>query len=139
MAGSLMLLQAVAADVAWNVDVPKAIQKAKAEKKLVILDFTGSDWCIWCKRLDKEVFSQKEFADYAAKNLVAVKLDFPRTVQQTAELKKANKALQEKYNIEGYPTVVVLNGDGKEVGRLGYGQGGPKPFIQKLEALKGKS
>jgi len=69
---------------------------------------------------------------------VPVEIDFPRNKQQTAELKKANKALQARYKIEGYPTIIVLNGDGKKAGELGYMPGGPKPFIAELEKLKKK-
>ena len=78
----------------------------------------------------------KEFKDFADKNLVLVEVDFPRKKEQSAEQKKANRALQEKYGIEGYPTIVVLNGDGKKVGKLGYMKGGPKAFIAELEKLK---
>jgi protein disulfide-isomerase len=130
------LIPAGAAEVKWSTDVPAAVTKAKAEKKLVMLDFTGSDWCGWCIKLNKEIFSQPEFVEYAQKNIVAVELDFPRKKEQTAELKKANKELQKKYEIKGYPTIVVLNGEGKEIGRLGYMEGGPKAFIKELEKLK---
>ncbi len=133
------LLQAAAAELPWTTDLPKAQDKAKKENKLVMMDFTGSDWCGWCIKLNKEVFSQPEFIEYAGKNLVTVEIDFPRSKAQTAELKKANRALQEKYKIEGYPTIIVLNGDGKKVGELGYQPGGPKAFIAALEKLKRKS
>ena len=123
----------------WLNDVPAAQKKAADEHKLVMMDFTGSDWCGWCIKLHEEVFSKPEFKTYAAKNLILVELDFPRKKAQDKELKKANHALQKQYNIEGYPTIVVLNGAGKEVGRLGYMEGGPKAFIGKLEALKKKS
>jgi len=132
------LLQAGAAELNWLTDLPKAQAKAKEEKKLVMLDFTGSDWCGWCIKLNKEVFSKPEFAEYAEKNLVLVEVDFPRTKKLSAELKKANAALQEKYKIQGYPTIIVLNSDGKKVGELGYEPGGPKPFIAGLEKLKQK-
>ncbi len=132
------LFQAGAADLKWTTDVPKAIEKAKAEKKLVMIDFTGSDWCGWCIKLNKEIFSKPEFADYAQKNLVAVELDFPKNKPQSAELKKANSELAKKYGIRGYPTIIVLDGDGKQVGKLGYMAGGPKPFIEELEKLKKK-
>ena len=132
------LLQAGAAELNWLTDLPKAQAKAKEEKKLVMLDFTGSDWCGWCIKLNKEVFSKPEFAEYATKNLVLVEVDFPRTKKLSAELKKANAALQEKYKIQGYPTIIVLNSDGKKVGELGYEPGGPKPFIAGLEKLKQK-
>ena len=132
------LLQAGAAELNWLTDLPKAQAKAKEEKKLVMLDFTGSDWCGWCIKLNKEVFSKPEFAEYATKNLVLVEVDFPRTKKLSAEQKKANAALQEKYKIQGYPTIIVLNSDGKKVGELGYEPGGPKPFIAGLEKLKQK-
>src|SRR6266702_7008943 len=103
------LLQAGAAELEWQTDLSKAQAQAKKENKLVMLDFTGSDWCGWCIKLNKEVFSQPEFAKYAKENLVLVEVDFPRRKEQTEEMKKANQALQEKYKIEGYPTLIVLN------------------------------
>jgi protein disulfide-isomerase len=132
------LLQAAAAELNWLTDLPKAQAKAKEENKLVLLDFTGSDWCGWCIKLDKEVFSKPEFAEYASKNLVLVEVDFPRSKPQSSELKKANAALQDKYKIEGYPTIIVLNSSGQKAGELGYQPGGPKPFIAELERLKKK-
>lgn len=132
------LVQAGAEELQWMTDLPKAQAKAKAENKLVLMDFTGSDWCPWCIKLNKEVFSKPEFIEYAKKNLVTVEVDFPRTKTQTPEQKKANQALQEKYKIEGYPTVVVLNSEGKKVGELGYQPGGPKPFVEELDKLKKK-
>jgi protein disulfide-isomerase len=122
----------------WLTDAKKAQEQAKKENKLVLLDFTGSDWCGWCIKLNKEVFSQPEFAQYAKTNLVLVEVDFPRKKRQSPELKKANEALSDKYGIEGYPTIIVLNGDGKKVGNLGYIPGGPKAFIAKLEGMKRK-
>src|SRR5258708_35916882 len=98
------LLQAGAAELNWMTDLPKAEARAKAEKKLVMLDFTGSDWCGWCIRLNKEVFSKPEFAQYAKDNLVLVEVDFPRKKEQPEELKKANESLQTKYGVQGYPT-----------------------------------
>ena len=136
---SCALLQAGAEDLQWLTDLPKAQAKAKEEKKLVLMDFTGSDWCPWCVKLSKEVFSQPEFADYAKKNLVLVEVDFPRKKQQAEELKKANQALEEKYNIKSFPTIVVLDSEGKKVGELEYQPGGPKPFIAELEKLKKKA
>ena len=130
------LLQARAAELKWETSLPEAQAKAKTDKKLAMMDFTGSDWCGWCIKLNKEVFSQPEFAEYAAKNLVPVEVDFPRSKAQTAEQKKANQALQAKYKIEGYPTIIVLDSEGKKVGELGYTEGGPKAFIAKLEKLK---
>lgn len=129
------LAQAGAGELQWNTSLPKAQAQASKENKLVMLDFTGSDWCGWCIKLNKEVFSTSEFADYAKKNLVLVEVDFPRHKEQSDEQKKANQALQEKYKIEGYPTVIVLNGAGKKLGELGY-MDSPKKFIAELEKLK---
>ncbi len=120
----------------WLTDAPKAQAQAKKENKLVLLDFTGSDWCGWCIKLKGEVFDLKEFKDYADKNLVLVEVDFPRKKQLSADQKKANNALQEQYKIQGYPTIIVLNGEGKKVGELGYVKGGPKAFIAELDKLK---
>ncbi len=129
------VLQLNAAE-AWLTDLPKAQAQAKAEKKLVLLDFTGSDWCGWCIKLHKEVFSTPEFAEYAKKNLVLVEVDFPNKKKQSSELKAANQALQQKYGIRGYPTIIILNGEGKKVGQLGYMPGGPKAFTAELDKLK---
>jgi len=132
------LLRAGAEELQWLTDLPKAQAQAKAENKLVLMDFTGSDWCPWCIKLNKEIFSKPEFIEYAKKNLVPVEIDFPNHKAQTRELKKTNQELQKKYKIEGYPTVVVLDSQGNKVGELGYQPGGPKPFIDELEKLKKK-
>jgi protein disulfide-isomerase len=134
-----ILCGAGAEDLKWLTDLDKAKAQAKAEKKSIMLDFTGSDWCGWCIKLNNEVFSKPEFAKYAKDNLVLVEVDFPRGKKQTEEVKKANQALQEKYKIEGYPTIIVLNSDGEKIGETGYVEGGPKAFIAKLDEIKKKS
>jgi thioredoxin-related protein len=133
-----MLMQAGAEELNWLTDLPKAQAIAKRENKLVIMDFTGSDWCPWCIKLRNEVFSQPDFIKYASKNLVPVEVDFPRKKEQSPDQKKANQALQRKYKIEGFPTVIVLNSAGAKVGELNYEPGGPKGFIEKLEEMKKK-
>ena len=127
-----------AAEGNWSTDLGKAVAQAKTEKKMVLMNFTGSDWCGWCIKLDKEVFSKPEFKEYAAKNLVLMEVDFPDKKKQSAELKKANKDLAKRYKIEGYPTLVVLNSEGKIAGQLGYLPGGPKAFLGELDKLKKK-
>ena len=124
------------ADLNWLTDYDAAKSKAKADNKLVLLDFTGSDWCGWCKRLNAEVFSKPQFQDYATKNLVLVELDFPRYKQQSDSVKKQNMQLASEFQIEGFPTLVVLNAAGKKVGELGYMEGGPDAFIAALEKLR---
>jgi protein disulfide-isomerase len=136
LAAVLVLAGANAADANWQTDLPKAQAQAAKEKKMVLLDFTGSDWCGWCIKLNKEVFSQPAFLSYAQTNLVLVEVDFPQRKKLAAEQKQANNALAKKYKVEGYPTIIVLNGEGKKVGELGYQPGGPKAFIAALEKLK---
>jgi protein disulfide-isomerase len=135
---AVLSLSASAAHAAegWGENYTKAKAQAKAENKLLLLDFTGSDWCGWCIKLNKEVFSQQEFKDYAAKNLVLMEVDFPQTKPQPAQIKQQNAKLQAQYKIEGYPTIIVLNSQGKQVGQLGYQPGGPKAFIAELDKLK---
>lgn len=132
-------LQAQAADLTWGTDLPKALAQAKTEKKMVLLDFTGSDWCGWCIKFDKETLATDKFAAYAKQHLELVVVDFPNKKPQSAELKAANKALGAKYKVDGYPTFVVLDADGKEIGRQeGYAPGGPDAFIAKLEKFAKK-
>jgi protein disulfide-isomerase len=116
--------------------LPKALAQAKADKKMVLMDFTGSDWCGWCMKFDKETLSKDEFAEYAKSHLELVVVDFPNKKPQSDALKAANRALGDKYGVDGYPTFVVLNADGKEIGRqVGYSPGGPEAFIAKLEGF----
>ena len=135
---ALMAMQAsVQAETSWITDLPAAQAQAKKDKKLVFINFTGSDWCGWCKRLQKEVFTTKDWNDYTAKNLVLVEIDFPNQKKQSDALKKANTALQSKHKVDGFPTLVVLDGDGKEVWRkVGYMDGGPKAWIAEMSKLK---
>lgn len=134
---TLCWLAAQAHAAEWMTDLPKAISKAKADKKMVLMDFTGSDWCPPCKALHKKVLTSKEFEGYAETNLVLVVVDFPRSATQTEELKKANKALAEKFNVEGFPTVIVLDSSGNQVSKdVGYDGQSPKDFIAKLDKLK---
>ena len=129
--------QVNAAESTWLTDLPKAQAQAKAENKIVLMDFTGSDWCGWCIKFKKDVLDTPEFQAYAAKNVVLVELDYPSKKEQSADLKKANAALKKQYEVSGFPTLVVLDKNGKEIGRqVGYSKGGPKAFIEKLESYK---
>ena len=134
------LLKVSAADLNWLTDLPKAQAQAKTENKLLLLDFTGSDWCIWCIKLDTDTLSQPEFADYAKKNLVLVQLDFPNKKPQSYELRKANTRLAEKYDPENaFPTLIAMKPDGTVVWKQpGYLEGGPKALIAKLDEAKKK-
>jgi protein disulfide-isomerase len=120
----------------WTTSYEEGQQDAKANNKLVLLDFTGSDWCGWCIMLEKEVFSKPQFKEYASKNLVLVELDFPKRKPVPDALKIQNVKLARRYQVQGFPTIIVLNGDGQMVGELGYMEGGPEVFIQALEKLR---
>ncbi len=125
-----------AAKDGWLDDLEKAKAQAKAENKKILLDFTGSDWCGWCKKLDAEVFSQQGWKDYAAKKLVLVEVDFPRGFQLPEATKKQNDELAKKFKVQGYPTIVILSASGTRKGELGYTPGGPEAFIKALEHAK---
>lgn len=128
------LLQAHAADLPWLTDLEQAKSTAKTEKKAILLDFTGSDWCPPCIALHKNVFSTTEFAEFAKKKLVLVEVDFPRRKAQAESLKRSNRELQQKFEIEAFPTIVLLDSDGKNLyQKAGYGGTGPKEFIATLE------
>jgi thioredoxin-related protein len=132
----LVALPSARAEPSWVTDYKQAQQQAKANNKLLLINFTGSDWCGWCIRLQREVFSKPEFQEYAGKNLVLMEVDFPRGKEQTQDLRLQNQNLAQQYNIEGFPTIIVLNAEGKIVGALGYMQGGPNAFISELEKLR---
>ncbi|MDQ3200547.1 MAG: thioredoxin family protein [Verrucomicrobiota bacterium] len=131
----LFSLPSARAEAKWLTDFTQAQAEAKAGHKLLLLDFTGSDWCGWCKRLQAEVFSKPEFEDYAKENLVLLKVDFPRAQPLSNELRKQNYELAAKFGVQGFPTIVVLNGDGKPVGLLGYVPGGPEAFLGELKKV----
>lgn len=120
----------------WLTDFDAARTQARAENRMLLINFTGSDWCPPCLMLHREVFSQPEFAEYAARHLVLLEVDFPRTKEQTGAQKAANEKLAERFGIYGFPTVIVLDPRGKKVGELGYMPGGPEAFIAALEKLR---
>ncbi len=122
-------------DAVWLTDFDAAKAQAKREGKVLFLFFTGSDWCGWCVRLQKEVLTQPEFATWANENAVLVDLDFPRNVAQSDELKQQNQALARQYNIGGYPTIVLTTADGTVIAQTGYREGGAATYVEFLRTL----
>ena len=119
----------------WTMDYDAAVKLAGEKNLPLLLDFTGSDWCHWCKLMDKTVFAKPAWEQYAAKNIVTVTVDFPqdkKTVPQPVA--DRNEKLKDQFNVEGFPTYVILEKDGKsELGRLGAGEDKtPESFIQEL-------
>jgi thioredoxin-related protein len=124
-------------EFSWLHDYKKAQQEATAANKFLLLDFTGSDWCGWCRKFDKEILSQPQFKDYARENLVLLEVDFPRAKPQSVELRKQNLELARQYQVQGFPTIVVLNGNGEKLWQYnGYFPGGPDAFVAELEKLR---
>ena len=128
---------AFAADELWIEDnMPAAMEKAKAEGKDILIDFTGSDWCGWCIRLKDEVFSQSEFKTAMPENYVLVMLDYPARKPQTDEVKAHNAEWQQKFEIRGYPTSGLTDANGEEYARTGYREGGPGPYLEHINKLR---
>jgi len=122
----------------WETDFAKASELAKKDGKHMLLDFTGSDWCGWCMKLDKEVFKKTEFKDYAKQSLVLVQLDFPHQKQLSKKVKEQNAKLAAKYQIKGYPSIIILSPEGELVGQTGYQEGGPEKYVEMLKGMIGK-
>jgi protein disulfide-isomerase len=111
------------------------LQQARSANKPILLEFTGSDWCPPCKMMQKEVFSTDAFKKFADSDILFVKLDFPKSREQADEVKTRNRSLAEKYNIEGFPTLVVLSPQGEELSRqVGFMRGGPDAVIDWIKS-----
>lgn len=127
----------LATDVAWTEDFEGAKQTAVDEGRDILMDFTGSDWCGWCIRLDNEVFRYAKFSEYADENFVLVKLDYPRDRSKMSEETVAQNAeLQSRFAIQGYPTILLADAEGRPYAQTGYQRGGPDAYVEHLEQLK---
>lgn len=115
----------------WEKDIEAALKKAEVENKNVLLLFTGSDWCGFCKKLEKEVLSRKEFQKIAPLKYVMVYFDFPSEKKISPEQMKIQKKWQRKFNISGYPTTIILNSKGEKVKSI-EGYGGVKNYLEAL-------
>jgi thioredoxin-related protein len=121
---------AFAAEPDWMTNYDQALKASKESGKPVFVDFTGSDWCGWCIKLAGDTFSKPAFADYAKDNLVLLEVDKPMQKKLPADVEKQNAMLMEKFGIEGFPTLVLLDSTGKEIARhVGYMEGGPDAMI----------
>lgn len=126
------------ADSAWLTNLDEAKKIAAKENKSILIDFTGSDWCGWCIKLKKEVFSHEEFTKEAGKHFVLVELDFPKESNQTDEEKATNKALAKEYKVEGFPTILITDETGKTYAKTGYREGGVEPYLKHLNKLRSR-
>jgi thioredoxin-related protein len=128
-------LQEVLGAATWLNDFSKAQAQAKTEGKFVLVNFTGSDWCGWCIKLRKDVFLRPEFETYASSNLVLLEIDFPKRKPLPPVVQQQNQKLAEQFQVQAYPTLIVLDAQGTKLGRISYGTGGPKAFISEVEKL----
>lgn len=126
-------------DSDWLTDFEKAQEQAEKKNRPILVNFSGSDWCGWCIRLDKEVFSKKEFQQFAKEELILLMVDFPRNKEQSSETKQQNQELAQKYGAKGFPTILLLDADGKELARTGYKRGGADNYIDHLKELLEKN
>ncbi len=122
----------------WTMDFDAAVKLAGEKKLPLMLNFTGSDWCGWCKLMDKNVFAEEVWKTYAKENMLLVTLDFPQDKSVVPEKYVArNKKLQEQFGVQGYPTYVVLDNDGNtKLGQLGAGRDKtPSSFIEEFKGV----
>ena len=125
----------------WKTNFEDAKVQAATENKNIVLVFSGSDWCGPCIKLDKNIWQSDAFKKESAKKWVLVRADFPKKKanQLSDELTTSNKNLAEKYNKEGnFPLVVVVDSNGKVIGKTGYANVEPEDYITILHGLEKK-
>jgi len=131
------LSSAFAGGEGWSHDFAAAKKQAADEKKDLLMDFTGSDWCSWCIKLNDEVFKHDEFKTGVKDKFVLVELDYPRDKSKLSEeTQKQNEELQGKYSIQGFPTILLCDAEGKRFGTTGYQPGGPEKYVAHLNELR---
>lgn len=120
----------------WLIDYKKALEQAAETKRPILMEFTGSSWCPPCKMMKSQVFASDDFKSFASKNLVLLELDFlPDGEPAVKSVAKQNTELAGKFNIEGFPTLILLDPAGKELARnVGFLPGGPKALISWVES-----
>lgn len=132
----------VASMTGWEVHLDSAYAISKKTGKPILANFTGTDWCGWCIKLKKEVFTTKQFNDWAKENVVLLELDFPRRFRLPDEIAQQNQQLQQAFGVQGYPTLWLfdVNEDpntGQKsingIAKTGYVSGGPNAWISDLE------
>lgn len=120
----------------FMTDLETALAESVRQDKPVLVDFSGSDWCGWCIKLDREVFSKESFLTWAKENIVLCVLDFPQDKSKVSRRQaQKNQIAARKYEIKGYPTVLILDKNGKVTAKTGYQAGGPEAYIKMLEKL----
>jgi thioredoxin-related protein len=129
---------ALAGGEGWSSDFAASKKLAVETKKDLLIDFTGSDWCSWCIKLNDEVFKHEPFKAGVKDSFVLVELDYPRDKSKLSEAtQKQNEELGKKYAVQGYPTILLCEADGRPYAATGYQQGGPEKYVEHLNELRG--
>lgn len=123
------------AQIKWYTNFNQAVQAAQNSRLPLLLFFTGSDWCGWCKKMHQEVFSSPDFAKAAGNNFIFVDIDFPMNTQLPPEQAQQNAQLKQKYGVTGYPTVIILDSNQNFVAETGYRPGGGQAYADYLRQL----
>lgn len=132
----LISLTCHAEESGWTHDYEAAKKQAKEQNKPILINFTGTDWCGWCIRIEKEVFSQEAFKAYAKEHLILMEVDFPKKKKLPAEVVAQNEKLDKEFKIEGYPTIFLIDSDGKKLSEdIGYREGGAEAYVSHLKEL----
>ncbi|MFQ5729097.1 MAG: thioredoxin family protein [Waddliaceae bacterium] len=118
--------------ISWLTNYEEAIELAESTSKPILLFFTGSDWCGWCDKLEKEVFETADFMKETSGKLIFVKLDFPMHTPQDTATTKQNKELQNKFSVRSFPTVVLIDAEERPIGVTGYRAGDGKQYSYHL-------
>jgi thioredoxin-related protein len=127
-----------APDNGWTTSYAKAVAAAKAGKKLILADFSGSDWCGPCMRLKKEVLDSDDFKALAKDKFSLLEVDFPHHTPQSGDVAKQNQELMQKYGVKGFPSVILMDAEGKELGRI-VGYGNKERWMEKFKAIMEKA
>jgi thioredoxin-related protein len=130
------IMTTIAQEQVWETDVRKAVDQSIKTNKPMLFFFTGSDWCGWCIRLQREVFKTPEFTEWASKNVILVELDYPRGKAQSPEIQKQNGEMRQVFPVQGFPTIWFAGAEKKDaqinfiqLGSTGYVEGGPTSWL----------
>ena len=121
--------------IKWLIDYAEARELSKKTLKPIVLFFTGSDWCAWCIKLEEEVLNTPDFAAAVLDKFIFVKADFPNKFKLSRALASQNDALKKAHGVRGFPTLIILDSEGKKIGAIGYKAGGSQQFIDYLNSL----
>ena len=116
----------------WLTNVSQAIEQSKVSGKPIFAFFTGKEWCSWCKKLERQILSKDTFINYAKENLVLLELDFPRGKRN---LPQKQIELARKFNIKGYPTVILMDSSTNKIGKTGYEAMSPELYVNHVKLL----